>query len=135
MESYNLSHPSPAYHCGGQMAVYAAIQRAAMPDVNVSVVQRYFASAMQTPALVMGQLSHRSIHHLGKIENRWLADYFQKKLQELSVAAGFEIPVTLTLEEQSYFALGYYQMGALLEQERKEKTEQKAQNRESDQEG
>ena len=31
-----------------------------------------------------------------------------------------EIPAMLDLEQQSYFALGYYQMGAKLNKERKE---------------
>lgn len=114
MSKYNLELNQPAYHFGGMMAVYAAIQERAMPDVNVNVVQRYYASAMQTPALVLGQLSHRSVHHLEKMENRPLAKIFEGYLQQLSVAAGANIPATLTLQEQSYFALGYYQMGAYM---------------------
>lgn len=133
MENYNWEHSVPAYHFGGMMAVYEAIQRAAMPDVNVNVVQRYYASAIQTPALVLGQLSHRSVHHLEKLENRWLAGKFREYLQLAGSAAGNEIPATLTLPEQSYFALGYYQMGAFMEQERRAKAaekREKAQNTE-----
>ena len=118
MEEYNFNLPSTAYHCGGLMAVYAAIQKAAMPDVNTGIVERYYASAIQMPALVIGQLSSRSNHHLEKIENGWLADKYREKLQEISVALGTSIPATLNLEQQSYFALGYYQMGAKLNQER-----------------
>lgn len=125
MEEYNWNHSVPAYHFGGMMAVYEAIQRAAMPDVNVNVVQRYYASAIQTPALVLGQLSHRSVHHLEKIDNRWLAGKFKEYLQRAGSAAGNEIPATLTLPEQSYFALGYYQMGALMQKERREKAAEK----------
>lgn len=66
MEEYNFNLPSTAYHCGGLMAVYAAIQKAAMPDVNTGIVERYYASAIQMPALVIGQLSSRSNHHLEK---------------------------------------------------------------------
>ena len=118
MEEYNLSLSNAAYHCGGLMAVYAAIQRAAMPEVNTGIVERYYASAIQTPALVIGQLSSRSNHHLEKIENRWLSDKYREKLQQISVALGTSIPATLNLEQQSYFALGYYQMGAKLNQEK-----------------
>ena len=121
MEKYNIDHPSPAYHCGGQMAVYAAIQHAAMPDVNAGIVQRYYASAIQTPAMVMGQLSHRATHHLDKMTNQWLAREHQKLLAELSVAIGDTVPVALTLEDQSYFALGYYQMSAELNRRRAER--------------
>ena len=118
MEEYNLNLSNPAYHCGGMMAVYAAIQRTAMPDVNTGIVERYYASAIQMPALVIGQLSSRSNHHLEKIENKWLAAQYREKLQQIAVAVGASIPPTLNLEQQSYFALGYYQMGAKLNQER-----------------
>ena len=118
LEEYNLNLRNAAYHCGGLMAVYAAIQRTAMPGVNAGIVERYYASAIQMPALVIGQLSSRSNHHLEKIKNGWLADKYREKLQEISAAPGTTIPVTLDLEQQSYFALGYYQMGAKLDQER-----------------
>ena len=52
------------------------------------------------------------------MENKWLADRYRENLQEVSVALGRHIPATLNLEQQSYFALGYYQMGAKLNQER-----------------
>ena len=100
------------------MAIYAAIQKKAMPDVNTGIVERYYASAIQMPALVIGQLSSRSNHHLEKIENNRLAGKYREKLQEVSVALGTDIPATLDLEQQSYFALGYYQMGAKLNQEK-----------------
>lgn len=120
MEEYNLNLSNPAYHCGGLMAVYAAIQRTAMPDVNTGIVERYYASAIQMPALAIGQLSRHSNYHLEKMENKWLANRYRENLQEVSVALGRHIPATLNLEQQSYFALGYYQMGAKLNKERKE---------------
>ena len=118
MEEYNFNLSNAAYHCGGLMAIYAAIQKKAMPDVNTGIVERYYASAIQMPALVIGQLSSRSNHHLEKIENNRLAEKYREKLQEVSVALGTDIPATLDLEQQSYFALGYYQMGAKLNQEK-----------------
>jgi CRISPR-associated protein Csd1 len=119
MENYNMSPTKhPAYHCGGIMAVYAAIQKAAMPDVNVGVVQRYYASAIQSPALALGQLSKLSNHHLAKMENQWLADQYQEKLGQLYSVLGETVPTALPPEEQAYFALGYYQMCAQLNAER-----------------
>ena len=73
-------------------------------------------------AAVIGQLSSRSNHHLEKMENKWLANQYQEKLRQVSVALGTSIPATLNLEQQSYFALGYYQMGAKLSQEKKERS-------------
>lgn len=106
MEDYNLSHPKPAYHCGGLMAVYADIQLRAMPEVNAGIIQRYYAAASRTPALVFGQLDRLSKFHLEKLEK---PAFFQRRLAQLYSALGDAVPVTLNLEEQSYFALGYYQ--------------------------
>lgn len=130
MGEYNVSLPNSAYHCGALMAVYAAIQKEAMRDVNVGVVERYYASAIQMPALVIGQLSSRSNYHLGKMENKWLSEKFRELLQEAATALGGVIPATLNLEQQSYFALGYYQMGAKLNREKRERIEAAKQKKE-----
>lgn len=122
MEIYNPNHPEPAYHCGAAMAVYASIQTAAMPNANVTVVQRYYASCIQTPALVLGRLSQLSVHHLAKIE---YSNIFRKLLEQVNTAIGPEIPTTLDLEKQSYFALGYYQMSAKMRHDRTESAKNK----------
>ena len=109
---YNPHHPDSAYQIGALVAVYAAIQRAAMPDVNASMVQRYYASASQMPALVLGRLAAMSNHHQEKLEYRWQEDMFQGLLDAASVSMGDSIPAVLNLEEQAYFALGYRQMHA-----------------------
>lgn len=114
MCAYNPNYVSNAYHCGAMMAVYEAIQKAAMPEVNASVAQRYYASAIQTPALVFGRLSVMSTYHLNKIENAWLANKLKEQLAEINDHVEGSIPVTLNLEGQSEFALGYYQMTAEL---------------------
>ena len=114
-EIYNPNHPEAAYHCGAAMAVYAAIQKRAMPDVNTSVAQRYYASCIQTPALVLGRLSQLSIHHLAKLT---YPKVFTELLEAVHTAIGEQIPVTLDLEKQSYFALGYYQMTAKIHHDR-----------------
>lgn len=119
-EMYNPNHPEPAYHCGAAMAIYAEIQAKAMPDVNVNVVQRYYASCIQTPALVLGRLSQLSVHHLSKIESRFYQNRYRELLEQVNAAIGSIIPTTLDLEKQSYFALGYYQMFAKIRQDRTE---------------
>ena len=118
LETYNLEHPVPAYHCGGLMAVYSHIQQRAMKGVNAGVIERYYASASRTPAMVLGRLSCLSNYHLAKIEK---TNYLKERLEELYVALGDKLPVTLSLEEQSYFALGYYQKWAELHTPKAEK--------------
>lgn len=134
MEMYNPNYVSDsnAYHCGAMMALYEAIQNAAMPDVNAGVAQRFYASAIQTPALVLGRLSQMSVHHLEKMENRWLADRLKKRLSETASHIQGRIPTTLSLEGQSEFALGYYQMHAQLEKEKNEQIAAKKQEQKED---
>ena len=110
---YNEKHPEPAYHCGAMVAVYGAIQNYAMPDVNASLIDRYYASAIQTPALVLGQLSRMSNYHLNKLPE-WRRDELSELRDQTACAIGDTIPAVLLPEQQAYFALGYYQMCANL---------------------
>ncbi len=130
LKEYNPKYIGSAYHCGAMMAVYEEIQRIAMPQVNATVAQRFFASAMQTPALVMGTLSRMSVHHLEKFNNEWLANEMRDRLKNISTAIDESIPTTLNLEQQSEFALGYYQMGAEINRIRKERSAAKKEREE-----
>ena len=91
------------------MAVLAEIQQAALGNVGASVIQRYYAAASTTPALVLGRLVRTSNFHLDKIE------YRKKRSGLTDVFTGIwgrlkdEVPRVLDLEAQSLFALGFYQ--------------------------
>lgn len=107
----NEDHPSPAYHCGRLMALLADVQRRALGDVGAGVVQRYYAAASTTPALVLGRLTRTSMFHLNKLDPR-LAHWYENRIAVIWGAIRDSVPPTLTLEEQSLFALGYYQQMA-----------------------
>ena len=124
MEEYNMRSASVPYHCGGMMAVFAQAQEAALGEVNAGIVARYYASAMQSPALVLGQLSKLSNYHLDKLDGsqKGLAVIFRKNLEEIASAIPSDtLPTALKLEEQSAFALGYYQMQAKMNREWRER--------------
>ena len=123
MSEYDPKNKSAAYHCGAAMAVHAAIQNVAMKNVNATIVQRYYSSASQMPALVLGQVSRLSAYHLDKIENEWLRKQYEDALNVAYCAIGNEIPATLTLEQQAYFALGYRQMCTKLQKDKNERIE------------
>ena len=110
----NPDHPSPAYHCGRLMAVLANVQREALGDIGAGVIQRYYAAACATPGLVFGRLIRNTQYHIDKIRSKkdWLARFFNQSLAEICCHIGQEIPKTLSLEEQSLFALGFYQQMA-----------------------
>lgn len=101
-----------AYYCGQLMAIYTAIQRSAMPEVGVGLAQRYFTSASSNPAFVIGRLAQLSQHHLAKLEGG-LAVYYERMLAETyDKIGGRSIPAALNAQQQSEFALGYYQKRA-----------------------
>ncbi|AFM23520.1 type I-C CRISPR-associated protein Cas8c/Csd1 [Desulfomonile tiedjei] len=110
----NEDHPSSAYHCGRLMAVLADVQRAALPDVGAGIVQRYYAAASATPALILGRLTRLSQFHLSKLKTP-LARWYEKRLSSIWALLGDGPPRTLDLEKQSLFALGYYQQMAFRE--------------------
>jgi len=111
-EKVNALSTSIPYQIGRMMAVYAAIQRDALGNVNAGVVERYYGAAITSPALVLGQLSKLCNYHLSKMENQKYAMAFRRRLQAIAVNIPVNPPATLSLEEQGQFALGYYQENA-----------------------
>ena len=104
----NEAFPAPAYQCGRLMAVLAELQRAALGDVGAGIVQRYYAAVSTTPALVLGRLTRTSQHHLNKLEPK-LAWWYEQKICGIWNQLNETLPRTLNMEEQSLFAMGYYQ--------------------------
>ncbi|MFB6231194.1 MAG: type I-C CRISPR-associated protein Cas8c/Csd1 [Salinibacter sp.] len=113
-ESLNPNHDNPAYHCGRLLAVLENIQREAV-NPNTTLVDRYYGTASTAPASVFGNLMRSAQSHLSKLrrdsEKGGLGVYFQKQLGEIMIElderGGF--PNTLSAQDQSLFALGYYQ--------------------------
>jgi len=119
MQPYlNPEHPKTAYHCGRALALFARLQRAALGDVGAGVVQRYYSAAAQTPGLILGRLASNAKNHLNKLD-AGLAAWYEGQLAEIMGRIKADIPRTLSLEEQSLFALGYYQQIAHLRAGRK----------------
>lgn len=103
-----------SYYCGQLMAVYAAIQREAMPDVGTSIAERYYAAASTSPAFVIGKLSQLAQHHLDKLKPKAVR-FYENKLSEIFSRIGDKtIPAMMTVEQQTEFALGYYQQRAAM---------------------
>ena len=100
-----------AYHCGRLMAVLAGLQAEALPDVKAGVIQRYYAAASTTPALVFGRLVRGAQPHLSKVGDQrpGLKVWYERQMSEICGRIGTSMPTTLSLEDQSLFALGYYQ--------------------------
>jgi len=115
MQPYlNEDHPSAAYQCGRLMALLADLQYAALGDVGAGVIQRYYAAASTTPGLVLGRLVRLAQSHVGKLikDNKNRAYWFDQQIATVHGKVKDFIPSTLSLSEQSLFALGYYQQKA-----------------------
>jgi CRISPR-associated protein Csd1 len=112
--SLNIDHPSPAYQCGRLLAVLAALQRAALGDVGAGVVDRFYPAASTTPGLVLGRMLRNSQFHISKLrsDRAGLAAWFDQQIAEVVTRIGAQPPKALSLEQQSLFALGYYQQKA-----------------------
>lgn len=110
----NENHPSAAYQCGRLMAVYDCIQSTAMPNANVSVVQKFYGACIQRPARILDQLDKLSIHHLAKIDNDGRRKNLSEMLNSVYSKIDGKIPDHLDTEGRAYFVLGYHQQAAEL---------------------
>ncbi len=124
-ECLNPESRDSAYLCGRLFAVFDRLQYLAQGSVNAGVVERYYASASVTPALVMGRLFRNAQFHLAKAGGG-VAENVRKDFEEISCALGDQFKPTLTLEEQGRFALGYYHQKAEYRRRTTERKEQQS---------
>ena len=127
-ESLNTESTDPAYLCGRLFSVFDRLQYLALSGVNAGVVERFYASASTTPALVMGRLFRNAqfhIAHLAKTSGG-AAENVRKDFEVISVQLGDHFPPSLDLEGQGRFALGYYHQKAEYRRLAAERKEQAA---------
>lgn len=122
----NPEHPDPAYHCGRVLAVLARLQEAALGKVGAGVIQRFYPAASSTPALVLGRLLRTAQFHSDKLD-KGLAYWYQQQIADVLMCIGDTIPNTLTLQQQSLFALGFYQQFAEMSRKKTEPSTETAQ--------
>ena len=113
MVALEAEHESSAYHCGRLLAVIEAVQRAALPGVNATIVDRYYGAASSTPAVVFGALLRGAQPHLARLERDRPGAYvnLQRRLEDVMSRIG-DWPTTLVLRDQALFSLGYYHQRA-----------------------
>jgi len=110
-ESLNTESMDPAYLCGRLFSVFDRLQYLALGNVNAGVVERFYASASTTPALVMGRLFSNAQNHLAKVSGG-IAENVRKDFEVIGIQLGDHFPPSLDLEGQGRFALGYYHQRA-----------------------
>ncbi len=116
-----------AYVWGQIFSVMESIQRAALgKEINAGIRERYFSSASTTPSSTFGRIMKQTQNHLTKLkgEKAGLAVIFDQELCEL-VAKLNELPTIFSLEDQGFFAIGYYHQRQAIFEKAKEKKELK----------
>ncbi|MGC3995385.1 MAG: type I-C CRISPR-associated protein Cas8c/Csd1 [Propionicimonas sp.] len=101
----------PAYLSGRIFAIGQSLQRAALGDVNASIVDRYFARAVQHPASVDAVLATLQMQHTASLRRKGsgaLAHSYEVRIGELRARMG-DAPGRLGLAEQAAWIAGYFQ--------------------------
>ncbi|MDN5344219.1 MAG: CRISPR-associated protein Csd1 [Clostridia bacterium] len=113
LEKLDSTNQNPAYLCGRLLAILEGIQKSALPGVKATIVDRFYGTASTAPAAVFSRLLRGSQSHLGKLRKEKAGLYYRWQQSLERVMAGLtSFPSILTLEEQGYFALGYYHQRA-----------------------
>jgi CRISPR-associated protein Csd1 len=97
---------NPGYRLGRLFAVLEKAQQDALPGINSTIRDRFYASASATPRAVFGRLLRTYQHHLAKLETG-ARIVRERQTQEILSTLG-DFPAHLNLKDQSMFALGYY---------------------------
>ena len=109
--SLDRDNPNPAYRLGRLFAVLEGIQQAALPGLNATIRDRYFAAASATPARIFPQLSKNATHHLSlmrKGDSGGLAHWLDREMGDIWDGLEGDLPRSLNLEDQGRFVAGYY---------------------------
>ncbi len=114
LEELDRESRDAAYNCGRLLAELEALQRAAIPGVKATIVDRYYGAASSTPASVFGTLMRGHTAHIGKVrkERPGVGAAIQDRIGEITTNIGSVFPTALTMREQAVFALGYYHQRA-----------------------
>ena len=116
-EQQDVKAEDAAYQCGRLLAVLAEAQAKAHDYQleGAGVTERYFGTAMASPASVFPILLKLNRHHLNKISKsdkyRGHGRFLDEAIQDVLTKVN-QFPRTLDLHAQGRFAIGFYQQKA-----------------------
>lgn len=122
--SLDKESTKPAYRLGRLFAVLEYAQAEAVSGAKATIKDRYYGAASATPRAVIPQLLRLAQHHIQKIkkEKEGKAHWIEKWIEEIFQGMDSEgLKAHLNIEEQGFFALGYYHQKAALYQKRQKK--------------
>ncbi|MGN0865340.1 MAG: type I-C CRISPR-associated protein Cas8c/Csd1 [Akkermansia sp.] len=94
------------YVLGRLFALLQKTQDDALPNLNRTIRDAYYASASSSPAYVFPRLFKLYNHHVAKLEGGRRVNR-EKEMQAVTALLG-EFPAHLNTEQQGLFALGFY---------------------------
>ncbi|MEE0999912.1 MAG: type I-C CRISPR-associated protein Cas8c/Csd1 [Treponemataceae bacterium] len=97
------------YLLGRLFAVFEKVQQDTHPGLNSTIVDRFYGAASTNPVTVFTQLMRLNHHHLNSYssEKGGIKRKMDDKIAEIMNMID-SFPSHLNLNEQSYFAIGYY---------------------------
>lgn len=95
------------YLLGRLFAVFEKVQQDTHPRLDATIVDKFYGAASTNPRTVFAQLSRLNRHHLSSYDNAAFRVNREKEIGEIMNLID-SFPAHLDLNEQSYFAIGYY---------------------------
>ena len=116
-----------AYRCGRLFAELENLQREALgKGINATIADRFFGTASSAPATVFGNLMVKRQAHLQKLRKGEGGAYRAIDTRIEEIVSGIpNFPMTLSLEQQGLFAIGYYHQRAEASRQRAERAQAK----------
>ena len=110
MPELNEACTNIPYTLGRMFSLYEQIQKAAAPNLNATIKDRYFNAAASNPDQVFNLLGKLSISHLRVLRRTdpARARRLENQLESLSLTVGTAYPKHLDPAGQGSFQLGYY---------------------------
>ncbi|MDX2176512.1 MAG: type I-C CRISPR-associated protein Cas8c/Csd1 [Candidatus Sumerlaeia bacterium] len=124
-ESMDAGNNHPGYVLGALMAVLERLQQEALQDVNASVVDKHFSGASAAPRATFDRLLRNARHHakkagdgeragfvfrLERLIDALLARINVNEREDRRAGRPIGFPLTLPIEEQGLFVIGYHHM-------------------------
>lgn len=95
------------YILGRLFSVFEALQKAANPEINTTIKDKYFNSAAATPASIFAVLMRMSGYYLRKLKDSQKM-YYNNIILELTEKITESLPAFQNLEDQEIFYFGYF---------------------------
>ena len=95
------------YLLGRLFAVFEKVQEDTHKGLNATITDRYYGCASTNPATVFPQLIRLNRYHMSNYDNQGVKIKREKEVGEIMNGLD-SFPNHLNLNEQSYFAIGYY---------------------------